>query len=101
MFNLDSLSLSGLIGRIQKCLCLRISIDGRRVYGGPQGAVWEESSTEDKICLQEAHEQGMAFVDEALSTTNTCLADTCDSSDLDISSLMLSSQSKLIKVVQI
>jgi len=89
------LSLSGLIGRIQTSCASESQSMGWRVYGGPQGAVWEEASSEDKICLQEAHEQGMAFVDEALSTTNTCLANICDSSNLDISSLTLSSQEQI------
>ena len=95
------MSLSGLIGRIQNSCASESQSMGWRVYGGPQGSVWGKASSEDKICLQEAHEQGMAFVDEALSTTNTCLANICDSSDLDMSSLTLSSKSKLIKVVQI
>jgi hypothetical protein len=78
-----NLSVSDLVGRMQNACVSESNSMGWRVYGGPQGAVWKEVSTEEQVCLQKTHEQGISFVNDSLSDINICLQESCDVTTLE------------------
>ncbi|KPK16775.1 MAG: hypothetical protein AMJ62_03985 [Myxococcales bacterium SG8_38] len=69
-----SLSVDAVVGRLQNACSSESASLAWRTYGGPQGAVWLETSDDEQACLASAHQTISTMVDEALAAINTCLA---------------------------
>ena len=78
-----NLSKEGLIGRIKNSCTSEASSLAWRVFGGPQGAVISEVSTEQKECLFNAYDAGVELIENRRAETSACILDpACDPSTL-------------------
>jgi hypothetical protein len=77
-----TLTVNALVGRLQtSCESESVSL-ASRTFGGPQGAVWAESSS-GRSCLEQAHTRAAALVEDSLLGRQECLAgETCDAAAL-------------------
>ncbi|MAA78443.1 MAG: hypothetical protein CL916_04225 [Deltaproteobacteria bacterium] len=94
-----NLSKEGLIGRLQNSCTSEASSLAWRIFGGPQGAVVSESSSEQKECLFSAYDAGVDLIQRRRSETSACIIDQdCDPSNIsettfiDTASQSISSQ---------
>jgi len=79
-----ALSKEGLIGRLRNACASEASSLAWRTYGGPQGAVWPQASSEEKSCLAAAHAAARSLVDGSLAAIDSCLAGgSCDTAAVD------------------
>ena len=77
-----NLSPSDLSARLQNACASESSSMGWRLYGGPQGSVWEGGSSEVRTCLDQAHTETISYVSESLHEINECLTGQCDPTEL-------------------
>ena len=79
-----SLSVDAAVGRLQNSCQSQADSMAWRTYGGPQGAVWDTATAEDKNCLQTAYSTVSELVDSSLASINLCLEQgNCETSVID------------------
>ncbi len=76
------LARDALASRLSNSCSSEASSLAWRTFGGPQGAVWPEASSDEKACLDAAHSSAMALVDDTLGAINNCL-DNGDCSNIE------------------
>lgn len=85
-----SLTVDALVERLQVACTSEAASLASRSFGGPHGAVWSTADAVERACLQTAHAEASAFIDDVLTTTNECLASgSCDAAqhDADVQAL--------------
>lgn len=74
-----SLSTDALVDRLRNSCSSEANSMAWRAFGGPQGAVWEDATSTERVCLTEAHAAVATMVDESLGVIGECLSgDSCD-----------------------
>lgn len=74
-----NLTQEGLVGRLQNSCTSQAASLAWRVFGGPQGAVLDEASSEEKECLFSAYDASVQLIQERRAETSQCLLnEECD-----------------------